>query len=299
MTSEQRVIRMPDDLGEDTPHAWRASDEGVVVSYLNTAGLSRQRVLVCAPMLVYVRSGRKQLERGGQVCVVEAGQVVLLRRGVHMMTEILDEYGPYASTIMCVHMGFLQAFDARNPGIFGVDAANDVWPIIEPEPYLKVLLDALPAQLDALPHDRLVDLKVEEALFAMSSGPARGFWAQAVSESRGDGDARLRDTVTRHAIAGTTVAELATLSGRSVSSFKRDFVRLYGVSPGRWLLQRRLEHAATLLSSHACNVTEACWQAGFSDVSSFIRAFKRQYARTPKQFQMQSAAANPDTGIGG
>ena len=46
-----------------------------------------------------------------------------------------------------------------------------------------------------------------------------------------------------------TLEELAYLSGRSLSSFKRDFQSIYGVSPAKWIREKRLSKARQMLLS--------------------------------------------------
>jgi AraC-like DNA-binding protein len=43
----------------------------------------------------------------------------------------------------------------------------------------------------------------------------------------------------------------AYLTGRSLSTFKRDFEKIYQTTPGRWLLQRKLEDAHFLLKKES------------------------------------------------
>jgi len=77
----------------------------------------------------------------------------------------------------------------------------------------------------------------------------------------------------------------ARLCHRSLASFKRDFCRVYGTSPGRWLLERRLERAAHLLRSTAMSITEIVFECGFENASHFCRAFKKKFGQSPSLFR--------------
>jgi AraC-like DNA-binding protein len=72
----------------------------------------------------------------------------------------------------------------------------------------------------------------------------------------------------------------------SASTFKRRFAQLYGSSPGRWLLHRRMEQAACHLRPAGRPVGEVAAELGYEDLSSFIQAFKQVHGRTPKQYQL-------------
>lgn len=90
---------------------------------------------------------------------------------------------------------------------------------------------------------------------------------------------RLLDTVeTLH----LSVGDLAHLSGRSLSSFNRDFKAMYQVSAKQWLLDNRLSRAKELLESESHSVTDVAMMVGYSNVSHFIKSFKCKYGMTPK-----------------
>lgn len=75
--------------------------------------------------------------------------------------------------------------------------------------------------------------------------------------------------------------QYAQLSNRSLSSFKRDFRKIYNTSPGEWLLEQRLNHALILLRDRDRTVSEATFESGFENVSHFSRSFKKRFGYTP------------------
>jgi len=79
------------------------------------------------------------------------------------------------------------------------------------------------------------------------------------------------------------INRFAYLTGRSLSGFKRDFEKVFSVSPGRWLLQRRLKEAYIMLKEHKRAVSDVYPDLGFEDLSHFSFAFKKQYGMAPSQ----------------
>jgi AraC-like DNA-binding protein len=77
----------------------------------------------------------------------------------------------------------------------------------------------------------------------------------------------------------------AELSNRSLSAFKRDFEKLYQTTPGKWLLERRLNYALDLLSNRNRNVSEAAFESGFESPSHFSRAFKSRFGKAPMEMK--------------
>jgi AraC family transcriptional regulator, exoenzyme S synthesis regulatory protein ExsA len=97
----------------------------------------------------------------------------------------------------------------------------------------------------------------------------------------------------------------ARMCHRSLSSFKRDFYRHYGTSPGRWLLERRLQRAAHLLRNTAMSITEIVFECGFENASHFCRAFKKNFGQSPSrlrqpvrsEFRRQSSPRRVPSGV--
>jgi len=87
------------------------------------------------------------------------------------------------------------------------------------------------------------------------------------------------------------LSEYARLSHRSLSSYKRDFFNSFRVPPGQWLLQKRLNRAAWLLSHSNDQVTEIVNDSGFKNISHFNKAFKKQFGISPLQYRKQSSPA--------
>lgn len=83
-----------------------------------------------------------------------------------------------------------------------------------------------------------------------------------------------------------SIEDYAYLTGRSISTFRRDFKSRFGISPKKWLIEKRLEKASTLLKEKSDSVTNIALQVGYENPSHFIRAFHKQFGISPKQYQM-------------
>ena len=82
-----------------------------------------------------------------------------------------------------------------------------------------------------------------------------------------------------------SVADYAQLSGRSVSSFQRDFKRAFGVAPGSWLREARLLKGHDLVINSATSISDIAHMVGYADTSHFIKAFRSKHGQTPKQLR--------------
>ena len=66
-------------------------------------------------------------------------------------------------------------------------------------------------------------------------------------------------------------------------SFRRSFREYTGLSPIDYRNAIRLSNAKSKLQSGAYNVSEAAYESGFSNLSFFIRLYKKKYGHTPKK----------------
>ena len=75
----------------------------------------------------------------------------------------------------------------------------------------------------------------------------------------------------------------AYLTGRSLATFKRDFEKIFALSPSRWLLQRRLQEAHYRIQEQGETPSDVYLELGFEDLSHFSFAFKKRYGVAPSQ----------------
>lgn len=78
---------------------------------------------------------------------------------------------------------------------------------------------------------------------------------------------------------------MAHEAGLSPFHFLRLFAQVLGVTPHQYLVRSRLRHATHLLADDGRTVTEVALDAGFSDLSNFVRTFHRAAGMSPGSFR--------------
>jgi AraC-like DNA-binding protein len=86
------------------------------------------------------------------------------------------------------------------------------------------------------------------------------------------------------------LGEYAKLCNRSLSSFKRDFYNLYGESPAKWLLEKRLAHALILLRNSNNPILDISFKSGFENSTHFSHAFKKHFGVSPLRFRQNNSS---------
>src|SRR5690606_27862642 len=84
---------------------------------------------------------------------------------------------------------------------------------------------------------------------------------------------RVRDRIDREFAKPLNVEALASGAHMSAGHLSREFRRIYGESPYAYLMTRRIERAMTLLRRGDLNVTEVCFEVGFSSLGTFSTRF--------------------------
>jgi len=77
------------------------------------------------------------------------------------------------------------------------------------------------------------------------------------------------------------VENFAKLSGRSLSSFKRDFATIFNSTPSHWLKNKRLSEAYYLMKQKNKKPQDIYLHLGFENLSHFYTSFKQKYGMTP------------------
>ncbi|MBK1439253.1 helix-turn-helix transcriptional regulator [Parapedobacter sp. ISTM3] len=80
-----------------------------------------------------------------------------------------------------------------------------------------------------------------------------------------------------HFTYNVPIKQFAKLTGRSMSTFKRDFKKAFHQTPERWLKDRRLDKAHFLISELRQRPSEVYLQVGFENFSHFSASFKQRF----------------------
>ena len=85
--------------------------------------------------------------------------------------------------------------------------------------------------------------------------------------------------------------KLAVMAKLSLPRFKVRFKQETGISPGSYIMTKKIEEARTLLSTGGKTVTDAGFELGFSSSQYFATVFKRYTGQTPTQYQGEEKTA--------
>ena len=79
--------------------------------------------------------------------------------------------------------------------------------------------------------------------------------------------------------------EFALAMASSKSTLHRKLKSLTGLSPGEFIRNIRLKHAAQMLINNKGNISEIAFSVGFNDPKYFSRCFKSEFGLKPREYQ--------------
>ncbi len=118
----------------------------------------------------------------------------------------------------------------------------------------------------------------------MSTAVPRPNWGRPIRDKRIE---RALELLNSDIQKRWTVELLARAVGLSRAVFARQFSRILGLSPIRYLTQERMRTAAALLLTTDATLPEVAAQVGYQSEFAFSRAFKRQYRVPPSEYRKQ------------
>lgn len=91
-----------------------------------------------------------------------------------------------------------------------------------------------------------------------------------------------------------TLEEIAEKCGMSYPNFRRQFAKIYGISPGQYRIQKRIDRAIRWLKC-GISVTETAELLGYPDVYTFSHQFNAVVGFPPSKFKEENE--NPDVSL--
>jgi AraC family transcriptional regulator len=88
-----------------------------------------------------------------------------------------------------------------------------------------------------------------------------------------------------HAHESLDLDRVAREVGLSAFHFLRVFAGVLGVTPHQYVIRARLRRAARLLADETRSITDVALEAGFADLSNFVRTFHRAAGVSPRRFR--------------
>lgn len=252
--------------------------------------LLNQEKIATSHCFMYITSGQVEVKtKEGNAITTQAGEVLFMPRDTYLISDFVAENNTLALYLIFIGHDIIDVFlnSARRatqdgsgimPSVCKLNASNSI----------KHYFNGLNAMYSGVENNReILNLKLLEFLHLINIDGHKNIVATLYASEQCKRKRNITSLMLENYKKNLTVTDFANLSGRSLSTFNRDFKRKYGESPKQWLITQKIAAAHTLLES-GVNVTNSALEVGYSNVSHFIKAYKNVYGRTPKEIKKKT-----------
>jgi len=154
---------------------------------------------------------------------------------------------------------------------------------IEPRADINSLFQSLTPYFDdgVKPTDGVAKLKLQEGIYALLNSSDVFF--PILFDFTEPWKMDILEFLNENYMDELSMEQIASYTGRSLATFKRDFKKISNLSPQKWLIKKRLEAAYVKLKEEGKKVQEVYIEVGFKNPSHFSTAFKKQYGIPPTE----------------
>src|SRR5665213_582304 len=238
--------------------------------------------------LIYTVSGKKTLNSPGKTYLLEEGSLVFLKKGAIRHGRFHDSQ--WVVIVFRVTDNYLQRllkeYRAQVPLPSLPAPTNDAVIDIKTSKITQSCFYSLLPYFTQFPPppDALLEIKCRELVFSIFSNPENAMILSYLNSVCDLSRPGLSDIMEANYTYNLSLEEFAKISRRSLTAFKNEFLQMFKTTPGKWLVQRRLEYARMLLSDSKKNINEIVYECGFESPTHFSRVFKSKFGVAPLQY---------------
>ena len=237
--------------------------------------------------LVYVLSGKKTYKTVNGEWTLVPGQTLYLKKGAEIIHQYFDD--EYCMLGFFLSDELIRETYAEVQGKMPLNRASTpaeftATPVASSN-YLEGFFHSMLNYFRGKdrPPDHILVLKLKELLVTlMNADPMLTAYFNSLTDTSRPS---LQQIMEKNFCFNLRLEDYAELTHRSLSSFKREFQQLYKEPPGKWLLKRRVHHAANLIVNSDQILTQVAFESGFEDLSHFSRAFKSIMGCSPSDYK--------------
>ncbi len=138
----------------------------------------------------------------------------------------------------------------------------------------------------SLANDEILILKLKEIILLLSQTQNAETLQVILSQLFSPITYTFKQIIEANLFSQIGIEDLANETNLSVSTFKREFKRLYNDSPANYIKNKRLERAAELLLISDERITSIAFDCGFNDLANFTKSFHGKYGITPTNYRL-------------
>lgn len=238
-------------------------------------------------VLIYIYSGEQVIQDRNKKTTIKAGECAFIRRD-HRLTMYKNSKGKdlYKGISLVFKRNVLRDFYSKmNKSEIQKDIKISDKTVfkLQPTPAIESLFQSLHPYFDSnvKPTEGVANLKLLEGIYALLNSNEQLY--PILFDFAEPWKIDLLEFLNDNYKEDLTMEQIASFTGRSLATFKRDFKKISNLTPQKWLIKKRLEMAYIKLKEDKKKTQEVCTEVGFKNLSHFSTAFKKQYGIPPTE----------------
>ena len=259
-----------------------------VYDFKMTDDVVKSKVNLGMNMFSFLQVGKKQVHFAGASVAVNKDQSLLLKKGNWLWTELLDTDKIYYCKLLFFSEKRLKEFLEQHCKNKQSQENEAPYFIIRNDSYIISYLNSLSTISDApkLFKENLLSVKFEELLLYLMhkyEGKFESYLHSLIIKETSP----LKRIVESKIQSNLNLEEISFLCNMSLSTFKRHFIKEFKVSPGKWLIDKRLQRAKEILEHGYSKPTDIYLEIGYKNLSNFSIAFKNKFGINPSEISTE------------
>jgi len=240
---------------------------------------------------LFLTKGAFKFRTPGHLLVFNEGEAMLAKCGNYLIENIginkETEHQQMSVVGVFFYPSMVKGFFETDLSLEGFRQNFDVKKV-DVEPLLGTYLDSVNFILDNpdIADDNLVITKLKELLILLSKSENSISVSEFVNDLFTPHIHSFKEIIQQNLYTNLSMPDLAYLCNMSLATFKRKIPKIYGQSPAKYFLTKKLERAHHLIQLEGNTIANISYECGFESVSSFNRAYKKHYGKTPTAFRL-------------
>ena len=249
--------------------------------------------------IAYVISGRRVFHKNNQSWELKEGVCVFVKKGAHIAEREKEE--GWCVMVFFMPDAFLKQLVRENRNHLPlakipVSGSDYVLPLDVNELSQSFFNSMLPYfTQDPPPPEHLLELKFRELVLSLLSNHKNQQLLSYLNNLSQDNNPSLEEIMQNNFSFKLTLAEYARLACKSIPSFTREFKKVFRDSPAKWVMKKRLNMAAGMLTNTTLPIGEITYECGFENQTHFSRIFKERFGTTPSRYRTDHQSVSPGT----
>ncbi|WP_405205015.1 helix-turn-helix transcriptional regulator [Aquimarina sp. LLG6339-5] len=257
----------------------------VILKSVEQADLQNERYLATHALTLVLNGGLQVETSEGDLTIVQKNQIVLLPRGLYMISDIIPKNNSFEAVVFFFDEEITDEFLNNFEVFIKEDTSTNL--VLEYDQNLRLFTDTLLTLYRGKNQHQFTRPKLLELLHLISISKQGNEFLSKLFQLKKRAKKNIWTFMNNNFDKPLDVEDYSYLTGRSISTFRRDFKSKYGISPKKWLIERRLEKASLLLKDTNDSVTSIARQVGYENTPHFIKTFQKKFNISPKQFQIK------------